>query len=130
MPKLQEIIDLFETMGFSEARVREALAAGDSGFNAFEALKIELEIHWETLNFERQAALAEIYARLQNISMTSRTLEENADVLRERARPFVLKRHGSCPDVRENLDAIIDRTNGMLKELGQPPLGILPDKDK
>ena len=74
---LNEVISMFEQFGFHEQHVRRALAAGDSAFNAFEGLKMTLQLQWgdmcQELSVDRQKELRPIYDRLMKISMKSRT---------------------------------------------------------
>jgi hypothetical protein len=85
MPKLAEIITMFEKFGMPEEYVRQAMAAGDSAFNAFEGLKNCLLLRWQelcqTLSVDKQAELRPVYDRLQNITMKSRTLSEDQEVI-------------------------------------------------
>jgi hypothetical protein len=74
MPKLAEIIEMFEQLGLPETYVRQALARGDSAFNAFEGLKMSLQVAWEDLPEEQRELLQPIYDRLMRITMKSRTL--------------------------------------------------------
>ena len=74
---LKEVIEDFAEFDFSESEVREALAAGDSSFNAYEGLKILLEIKWLELKEDLDADLLEglkpVRDRLMGLKMTSRT---------------------------------------------------------
>jgi hypothetical protein len=75
--KLQEIIEMLAEFGFEEAYVRRALAAGDSAFNAFEAVKTSLQLRWgdmcQELSVDEQKRLRPIYDRLMGITMKART---------------------------------------------------------
>lgn len=74
--KLAEVIEALEQFGFGEGYVRQALAAGDSAFNAFEGLKMLLQYRWremcQELSAERQKELRPIYDKLQGLVMKSR----------------------------------------------------------
>lgn len=88
MPKLAEIISMFERFGFTEAEVRKALASGDSAHNAFESLKVMLDLRWSDLNMEASpetlAELKPLYHRIQGITMTARKTKAAADAERLR----------------------------------------------
>jgi hypothetical protein len=74
--KLRDIIEMLELFGFEEAYVRRSLSAGDSAFNAFEALKTSLQLRWgdmcQELSVDEQKRLRPIYDRLMGITMKSR----------------------------------------------------------
>jgi hypothetical protein len=82
MPKLAEVIEMFEKFGMPEEYVRRAMAVGESAFNAFEGLKSCLQLRWaelcQELSAERQAELKPLYDRLMKTSMKSRKTQ--ADV--------------------------------------------------
>ena len=91
MPKLQEVIEMFEEFGFSESEVRQSLGAGDSAHNAFEGLKLRLELRWADMNqelgTERLKALKPIYTKLMGLKMTGRkTKKEQAAKRKAKAR--------------------------------------------
>ncbi|NIT77289.1 MAG: hypothetical protein GWN58_22820 [Anaerolineae bacterium] len=103
MPKLSEVIAMFEQFGMPEEYVRRAMAVGESAFNAFEGLKSCLQLRWaelcQELSAERQAELKPIYDRLMKISMKSRTMSDDQKVLDtldgmkdgiERVKPWAL----------------------------------------
>ena len=75
--KLKEVIEDFREFGFTESEVRKALGAGDSSFNAYEGLKILLELKWADMNQEMPADLLvdlkPVYDRLMGLKMKSRT---------------------------------------------------------
>lgn len=83
MPKLAEIIEMFEQFGFQEAHIRRALALGDSAFNAFEGLKSCLQLKWgemcQEISADQQKELRPVYDRLMNITMKSRKLALSED---------------------------------------------------
>lgn len=76
MPNLKEVIDMFGEFGFTESTVRQALGAGNSAHNAFEGLKICLELKWADMNqelgTERLKALKPLYETLMGLKMTGR----------------------------------------------------------
>jgi hypothetical protein len=103
MPKLPEIIEMFERFGMPEAYVRQAMAVGESAHNAFEGLKTCLQLRWaelcQTLSAESQADLRPVYDRLMKITMKSRTLSKDQEILNtmdsmkdsiERVKPWAL----------------------------------------
>jgi hypothetical protein len=81
MASLPEIITLFELFGFNEQHVRQALAAGDSAFNAFEGLKTTLQLRWgemcQELSVDKQKELRPVYDRLMGITMKSRKTKKS-----------------------------------------------------
>jgi hypothetical protein len=89
--KLGEVVRLFEQFGFHEAHVRDALAAGDSVFNAFEGLKTTLMLHWDEMNqtepIDKLKELKPVYDRIMGLSLKSAT--KQSDVAKERARAAV-----------------------------------------
>lgn len=81
MASLPEIITLFGLFGFHEQHVRRALAGGDSAFNAFEGLKLTLQLRWadmcQELSVDKQKELRPVYDRLMGIKMTGRTTKKS-----------------------------------------------------
>lgn len=88
MPALSEVIEMLSQFGFQEEHVRQALARGNSAFNAFEGLKLILTTRWaemcQELSVERQRELRPIYDRLQAITMTARVTEAQKQVHEQR----------------------------------------------
>lgn len=88
--KLSEVIADFREFGFSESEVRRALAVGDSSFNAYEGLKILLQLRWDEMRCELDADLMEVlktvYDRLMGLKMTSRTTKQQEEVISEDER--------------------------------------------
>lgn len=82
MATLTEVIEMFGEFGFTEREVRTALGAGDNAHNAFEGLKLQLEIKWGEINVERGMEtiekLAPIRDRLLKIKMKSRKTKKAA----------------------------------------------------
>lgn len=74
MPKLNEVIEMLATFGMPEEYVRQALAMGESAFNAFESLKLTVQLQYEEMSPEKQAEVQETYDRLMKISMKSRKM--------------------------------------------------------
>jgi len=74
---LVEIIEMFKLFGFHEKHLRAAMAGGNSAFNAFEGLKLTLQIRWgemcQELSVTKQKELRPTYDRLMKITMKSRT---------------------------------------------------------
>ncbi len=87
MPKLQEVIDMFAEFGFPEAEVRRSLGAGDSAHNAFEGLKVRLEMRWADMNqelgMERLKALKPLYETLMGLKMTGRKTTKDVKAKRK-----------------------------------------------
>ncbi len=103
MPKLDEVLDMFEKFGMPREYVTRAMAVGESAFNAFEGLKSCLQLRWgelcQELSAESQAELKPVYDRLMGISMKSRTLSKDQEILNtmdgmkdqiERVKPWAL----------------------------------------
>lgn len=88
--KLSEVIADFREFGFSESEVRRSLAAGDSSFNAYEGLKILLQLRWDEMRCELDEDLMEglktVYDRLMGLKMTSRTTKQQEEVISEDER--------------------------------------------
>jgi hypothetical protein len=88
--KLNEVIEDFGEFGFSGSEVRRALGAGDSSFNAYEGLKILLQLKWDEMRCELDADFLEglkpVYDRLMGLKMTSRTTKHQEDVLSEKEK--------------------------------------------
>ena len=89
--KLDEVIGLFKRFGFEEGHVRTALAMGDSVHNAFEGLKIVLEVRWNEMNqtegMETLKELKPIYEKIMGLKLKSAT--KASDVAKERAEAAV-----------------------------------------
>lgn len=81
MPKLDEVLDMFEKFGMPRDYVRQAMAVGESAFNAFEGLKSVLLLQWEEMPVSQQQELKPTYDRLMRISMKSRTMSEDQPIL-------------------------------------------------
>lgn len=85
MPKLDEVLDMFERFGMPREYVRRAMAVGESAFNAFEGLKSCLQLRWgelcQEISADQQAELKPIYDRLMKISMKSRTFSKDQEIL-------------------------------------------------
>jgi hypothetical protein len=73
--KLAETIQLLSLFGFAEEEVRTRLAAGDSVHNAWEGLKLELEMRWDTFNQElgmnKLSELRDPYEKLMGLTLKS-----------------------------------------------------------
>jgi len=122
MPKLAEIIEMFEQFGFHEEHVRRALAQGKSAFNAFEGLKLTLQFRWgelcQELSVEQQKVLRPIYDRLQGITMKSRITQADKDH-KERVRTAeVSDRMQDWLEghQRRNVREVVGKTREILRE--------------
>jgi hypothetical protein len=91
MMKLGEVIELFGMFGFESEHVRAALGMGDSVHNAFEGLKIVLEMRWNEMNqtesMETLRRLKPAYDKIMGLKLKSAT--KASDVARERAEAAV-----------------------------------------
>jgi hypothetical protein len=99
---LKEVIEMFGEFGFPESEVRQSLGAGDSAHNAFEGLKVRLELRWADMNqelgTERLKALKPLYTTLMGLKMTGRkTKKEMAAKRRAKAKAV-------AADVMEQLE--------------------------
>ena len=78
--KLDDVAKLFVPFGYTIEEVRDRLSFGESVFNTFEGLKLELEINWE--DADKTEEMEECYQRIKNIYLRSAIRE--SDVQREK----------------------------------------------
>jgi hypothetical protein len=119
MPKLTEVIEMFGEFGFSESEVRRSLAAGDSAHNAFEGLKILLELRWADMNQElsmdRLKDLKPKYQVLMSLKMTAR-------------KTTTQKRAQQKNEVKNLTEKLLDRMSERKKENVEAFVGVLAEK--
>ena len=73
---LSELIYLITPFGYTEEEIRERLSYGDSAFNAYQGLKVELEIRWDEIRNRTSEPLLleeleELYSRIMNTHLKS-----------------------------------------------------------
>lgn len=73
---LQELINLFVPFGYTSEEVHERLSYGDSVFNTYQGLKLELELRWDEIRERTNEPalleeLEELYNRIKNIHLKS-----------------------------------------------------------
>lgn len=145
MPTLEDIVGLFEQFGFTAREVKQALSSGDSAHNAFESLKLCLELRWGEMNQElssdRLAELRPAYERLQGIRMTGRRTKKQAARAKEERKNrqveavldgLEYRRHQNTKQFTEEFikhmkaGGLDNRTKDALRKLG---LGEFLDED-
>lgn len=118
MPKLNEVLEMFEKFGFSEREVKRGLGAGDSAHNAFEGLKCELMLKWSDMNqelgMEELKELKPVYQTLMGLKMTGR--KTSSDVKKVRKAKAKVRAH-SILDVMEQQK--VKRTESFMEMLGE-----------
>jgi hypothetical protein len=101
--QLSELVRLMSYFGYSEEEVKRRLAHGDSPHNAWEGLKLELQIKWneanQELGVERLAELKPIYERLQGLTLKSAKKQSEVDA-----------------ENRERINRIVEQTQERMEE--------------
>lgn len=134
MPKLAEVIEMFEMFGFSAREVKKWLGAGASAHNAYEGLKILLELRWADMNQElgidTLRELKPVYEALMALKMTGRKTKKDVKKKRKvaahvRARD-VMRRMEQRK--QENVEHFMDCLSGNFREMEEK--GKLDDATK
>jgi hypothetical protein len=69
---LREVANLFAPFGYTSEEVRSRLSSGDSVFNAYQGLKLELELRWnEWPEDEKTDERIKNFGRIMNIHLKS-----------------------------------------------------------
>lgn len=120
--KLAEVIEMFTLFGFTGSEVRYCLSSGDSAHNAFESLKIQLEMRWADINMsespDKVKRLKPTYERLMGMTMKSRTTKADVEAKKkEKAKKLARDMMASVERQKQrNVEAFMETLGEKLNE--------------